>query len=119
MKKRIIIIASVGLVLAVLAAGATWYVVSTQVVKKDGPATPTEPLSPQKQAVQVGVDAEKQGKTKDALDSYKRAKELCKDDVSCKVDMDMKIALMQAALKQEEKYKNYKPKTERAKAAER
>lgn len=102
MKKRIIIIAAIGLGLAAIAAAVTWYVVSTQVVKKDGPATPTEPLSPYKKAVQVGVDAEKKGKTEDAVASYKRARAMCKDDDNgCKMDMDMKIQLMELALKQE------------------
>ena len=102
MKKRIIILVAIGLVLAVVAACATWYVVSTQVVKKDGPVTPTEPLSPYKQTVKSGTDAEKKGKTKDALASYKKARTMCKDDdTNCKLDMDMKIKLMELALKQE------------------
>lgn len=110
-KKRIAIIIAIGLVLAAFAAGVTWYVLSTQVVKNDHPAA-TDSRSPYEKSVQVGIDAESKGETKKALDTYKGIRASCKDDdTNCKVNMDMKINLMESALKQEQKQKNAKAPT--------
>ncbi len=111
MKKRIGIIVAVGLALAVLAGGVTWYVFSTQVVKNDRPVA-TDSRSHYEKSVQVGIDAERKGETQKALDTYKGIRASCKDDdTNCKVNMDMKINLMESALKQEQKQKDAKAST--------
>lgn len=76
------------------------------------PTTPSgSTVSEREDITKKGIEAEKKGDTKEALSSYRDARELCEaTDQQCKNDMNAKVELMEAYLKREEKMKNVEKK---------